>query len=271
MNKLHLVLLAVAVVVGVVFLSFSAARMQTWQGNFLDASRPALQAGAALTGQFSRINQGFKTLDELEAENAVLSAQVNELRAANSLFSELAEENLRLRTALEYRERSAFRLLPAEIVSRDAPSWWNTVKINRGFANGVDNAQPVLTGAGLVGRTTTVARDVSIVLLLTDENCRVAARVEGTNEQGIINGRRVTGSAAPELVLNFLNRDAKLEPGMKVVTAGVSGGVFPPGIPLGVVKEFRARELDGQAVIEPAVDFSRLDDVFVVLGADREP
>jgi len=269
MNKFHLVLLALALVVGVVFLSFSAARMERWQGRFIDASRPALQAGASLSGQIERLNKGLKSLDELEEENAVLAAQVNELRAANQLFGELAEENRRLRVALEYRERSEFRLLPAEITSRDAPSWWNTVKINRGFENGVGSAQPVLTAAGLVGRTTTVARDLSIVLLLTDENFRVAARVEGTNEQGILSGRRVQGAGTPELVLNFLNRDAKLEPGMKVFTAGVSGGVFPSGIPLGVVKEFRARELDGQAVVEPAVDFSRLDDVFIVLGTGQ--
>jgi rod shape-determining protein MreC len=54
---------------------------------------------------------------------------------------------------------------------------------------------------------------------------------------------------------------------MKVFTAGVSGAVFPAGIPLGVIKEFRARELDGQAVVEPAADFSTLDDVFVVQGS----
>lgn len=266
MNKLHLILLAVAVLIGLVFLSFSTARMQSWQGRFLDVSTPALQAGSAISGKLSKLNQGLKTLDELETENALLTAQNNELRAAQQLLGELAGENQRLRAALDYRERAEFRLLPAEIVSRDAESWWSTVKINRGFGNNIDSAQPVLTGSGLVGRTTTVAKDISIVLLLTDENCRVAARVEGTDEQGILSGRRVTGQSGPELVLNFLSRDAKLEPGMKVFTAGVSGGIFPAGIPLGIIKEFRTRELDGQAIVEPAADFSRLEDVFVVLG-----
>ena len=53
---------------------------------------------------------------------------------------------------------------------------------------------------------------------------------------------------------------------MKVFTAGVSGAVFPAGIPLGTIKEFRTRELDGQAIVEPAADFESLADVFVVLG-----
>ena len=267
MKKLHIVLLAVAVLVALVFLSLPTERMKSLQGKFLDVSTPALQAGSAITEKVSRLNKGLKTLDELEAENAGLTAQNNELRATAQLFGDLKSENIRLRDALGYRERSAFKLLPAEVVSRDASSWWSTVKINRGFAADVSPTQPVLTAEGLVGRTTTVAKDISIVMLLTDENCRVAARVEGTNEQGILSGHRVTGSATPELVLNFLNRDANLQPGMKVFTAGVSGAVFPAGIPLGTIKEFRTRELDGQAIVEPAADFSRLDDVFVVLGS----
>jgi rod shape-determining protein MreC len=266
MNKFHLILLASAIVVSVVFLGMSAGTMKSWQSRFLDVSTPALEAGSAISGRISKLNRGLKTLDQLEVENAALAAQNNQLKATQQLLGNLEDENKRLRAALEYRERSPFKLLPAQILSRDASSWWNSVTVNRGFAEQVDAQQPVLTAEGLVGRTTTVAKDVSIVMLLTDENCRVAARVEGTNEQGILSGRRVSGNAAPELVLNFLNRDANLQPGMKVFTAGVSGAVFPGGIPLGTVKEFRTRELDGQALIEPAADFSSLEDVFVVLG-----
>ena len=267
MNKLHFILLGVAVLTAVVFLSFSSERMRSWQSGYLRVSGPALQAGSAISGRVAKLQKGLKTLDQLEEENAALFAQNNELRASSQLSGDLESENKRLRAALDYRERSAFKLLPAQIIGRDASSWWNTVKINRGFAQNVDAAQPVLTAEGLVGRTTTVSKDISIVLLLTDENCQVAARVEGTNEQGILSGQRMAGNSSPELVLNFLNRDANLQPGMKVFTAGVSGAVFPAGIPLGVIKEFRARELDGQAIVEPSADFSRLEDVFVVLGS----
>jgi rod shape-determining protein MreC len=267
MTKLHFILLGVTILIAVILLSFSSERMRSWQGGYLRVSNPALQAGSALSDKVTKLQKGLKTLDQLEEENAALTAQNNQLRAANQLLGDLETENKSLRAALDYRERSAFKLLPAQIISRDASSWWNTAKVNRGFAQDVESAQPVLTAEGLVGRTTTVSKDLSIILLLTDENCQVAARVEGTNEQGILSGQRVAGNASPELVLNFLNRDANLQPGMKVFTAGVSGAVFPAGIPLGVIKEFRTRELDGQALIEPAADFSRLEDVFVVLGS----
>jgi rod shape-determining protein MreC len=119
-----------------------------------------------------------------------------------------------------------------------------------------------------VGKTTTVTKNESIVVLITDETCRVAAKVEGTREQGILSGKRIQESGtAGELQLNFLTKNATLQAGQKVYTAGVSNGVFPSGILLGSVKEFRTRPLDGQALVEPAVDPSKTEDVFVVVGA----
>ncbi len=124
---------------------------------------------------------------------------------------------------------------------------------------------PVATDEGLIGKITTVSDSVSIVLLVSDENCRVAAKVEGSREQGIVSGERVTSGLTPFLNLNFLSKQADLKPGQKVYTSGV-GGVFPSGLLIGVVKTFRLRELDGQAQLTPAVDLSHLEDVFVVTG-----
>jgi rod shape-determining protein MreC len=124
---------------------------------------------------------------------------------------------------------------------------------------------PVATDEGLIGKITTVSDSVSIVLLVSDENCRVAAKVEGSREQGIVSGERVTTGLTPSLNLNFLSKQADLKPAQKVYTSGV-GGVFPSGLLIGVVKTFRVRELDGQAQLTPAVDLSHLEDVFVVTG-----
>jgi rod shape-determining protein MreC len=124
---------------------------------------------------------------------------------------------------------------------------------------------PVVTDTGLVGKTTSVSDTISVVLLISDENCRVAASIEGSREQGIVSGERLTTGMAPLLNLNFLSKQADLKPGQKVYTSGV-GGVFPSGLLIGVVKTFRVRELDGQAQLTPAVDLSHLEDVFVVTG-----
>jgi rod shape-determining protein MreC len=211
------------------------------------------------------VRTGLKSLDQLEHENAALEVQNRELRATNQGLRDVEHEVNRLRNALYYRERSVFKLIAAEIVARDSSTWWRTVTINRGKRDGIEIDMPVVTAEGLVGKVTTVSGTISVVLLVSDENCRVAASVEGSREQGIVSGERVTTGLSPLLDLNFLTKQADLKPGQKVYTSGV-GGVFPSGLLIGVVKSFRVRELDGQAQLTPAVDLSHLEDVFVVTG-----
>src|SRR5512132_3901098 len=123
----------------------------------------------------------------------------------------------------------------------------------------------MVTYVGLVEKPKTVGDTISVVLLISDESCRIASSVEGSREQGIVSGERVTGGLTPLLDLNFLSKQADLKPGQKVYTSGV-GGVFPSGLLIAAVKSFRVRELDGQAQLTPAVDLSHLEDVFVVTG-----
>jgi len=139
------------------------------------------------------------------------------------------------------------------------------VTINRGKRDGIETDMLVATDVGLIGKVSTVSDSISVVLLVSDENCKVAASVEGSREQGIVSGERVIAGLNPLLNLNFLSKQADLKPGQKVYTSGV-GGVFPSGLLIGVVKTFRVRELDGQAQLTPAVDLSHLEDVFVVTG-----
>src|SRR5207244_7150864 len=123
---------------------------------------------------------------------------------------------------------------------------WRTVTINRGKEDRIEGDMPVVTDEGLVGKTTTVSHNISVVLLVSDENCKVAASVEGTREQGIVSGERVTGGLTPFLNLNFLSKQADLKPEQQAFISGV-GGVFASGLLIGVVRSFRVRGLAGRA------------------------
>jgi rod shape-determining protein MreC len=226
---------------------------------------PFLTSGSGIQKQITSVRTGLKSLEQLERENATLQVENRALRATNQGLRDVEHEVNRLRHALNYRERSVFKLIPAEVVTRDSSTWWRTVTINRGKQDAVESDMPVVTDEGLIGKITTVSNNISIVLLVSDENCKVAASVEGTREQGIVSGERLTTGLTPLLDLNFLSKQADLKPGQKVYTSGV-GGVFPSGLLIGVVKSFRVRELDGQAQLAPAVDLSHLEDVFVVTG-----
>ena len=247
------------------FLSFGPQTTQKFKAGVYQLLSPFLNSGSGIKKQITSVRSGLKSLEQLERENTALQVEDRQLRATNQALRDAEQEVNRLRHALNYRERSVFKLIAAEIVTRDSSTWWRTVTINRGKRDGVETDMPVVTDVGLVGKTTTVSDSISVVLLVSDESCRVAAKVEGSREQGIVSGERVTTGLTPLLDLNFLSKQADLKPDQKVYTSGV-GGVFPSGLLIGSVKSFRVRELDSQAQLTPAVDLSHLEDVFVVTG-----
>lgn len=268
MNRLNIVLVAVIIIAAVFLSTLGSGLVQKFQSGFQGILAPFFKTGSAVQKQVGSVGQKLKNYDELQAENSKLTTENKELRATNLILRDIEEEVNQLRQALAYQKKSVFKLVPARVIAREASTWWNIVRINRGFEDGIEENQPVLTDVGLVGKTTTVGKNMSTVLLLTDESCKVAAKVEGTRESGILNGLRVQESTGVgELQLNFLTKSAGLEAGQKIYTAGVSNGVFPSGILLGTVKSFKPRELDGQAIAEPAVDLTNVEDVFVVVGA----
>src|SRR5436189_5429993 len=265
MNRTSIITLVVLGAVLAYFLTFGAEGTRKLQAGFYKVMSPFLSSGSGIKKQLTSVSSGLQTLEELERDNGSLRVENRSLKATNQALRDVEHEVNRLRHALNYRERAVFKLVPAEVVARDSSTWWRTLTINRGKQDGIESDMPVVTDEGLVGKTTTVGPNITVVLLVSDENCRVAANVEGTREQGITTGERVVGSVTPMLDLNFLSKQANLQPGQKVYTSGV-GGVFPPGLLVGTVKTFRVRELDGQAQLTPAVDLAKMEDVFVVVG-----
>ena len=265
MNRTSIIALLIFGAILGYFLSFGSETTRKFQSAVYQWLAPLFTTGSGLQKQITSVRTQLKSLDELEHENSSLQVENRQLRATNQALRDVEHEVNRLRHALNYRERSVFKLVPAEVVTRDSSTWWHTVTINRGKEDKIDSDMPVVTDEGLVGKTTTVSNTIAVVLLVTDENCKVAASVEGTREQGIVSGERVTGGLTPMLDLNFLTKQANLQPGQKAYTSGV-GGVFPSGLLIGAVKTFRVRELDGQAKLAPSVDLTHLEDVFVVTG-----
>ncbi|MEO5754805.1 MAG: rod shape-determining protein MreC [Chthoniobacterales bacterium] len=265
MNRSSIVAIVLFAAALLGLLSLGPQATRTIQAKFYQTISPFLKSGSSLERQITSVRTGLKSLEELERDNAALRVENRSLKATNEALRDVEHEVNRLRHALNYRERSLFRLVPAEVVSRDSSTWWRTVTINRGSQDGLATEMPVLTDEGLVGRTTTVSENISVVLLISDENCRVASSVEGTREQGIVTGERVAGSLSPLLDLNYLSKQAELKEGKKVYTSGV-GGVFPSGLYVGTVRSFKVRALDSQAKLAPAVDLAKLEDVFVVIG-----
>ena len=271
MSRFSLIALVVFVVLTGLVLSLRLPAARRLQASVLEVMRPFHTTTSGVGIRLKTFGNGLKTLEQLEHENDELKVENEKLRATNAMLSDLGEQNDSLRQALEFKKRSTFNLLPARIIARSSATWWSSVQIDRGEQDGLDTDMPVVTDVGLVGKTTTVGATTAYVVLIADENCKVAATVEGTREEGILSGDRASGATQPDLILSYLSKSAPLQAGQKVFSAGVSGGVFPSGLLLGTIKEFQVRALDARAVVTPAVDLSRLESVFIVRGTRVAP
>src|SRR5260370_11687953 len=113
------------------FMSFVAGSTRKLRACINQMLAPFFTTGYDLQKQITSVRTGLKSLDELEKENASLRVDNRQLRATNSALRDVEHEVNRLRHALNYRERSVFKLIPAEIVTRDASTCSHTVTINR--------------------------------------------------------------------------------------------------------------------------------------------
>jgi len=218
---------------------------------------------------------------DLEAENEKLQEEIQELRIHNQRLSQIDQENNQLRQALKLQQTSHFQLEAAEVIGRESSTWYHTIIIDAGSEDGVKKDDPVVVDKGLVGKVARTTGKTAEVLLLTDEACKVAARVGGTTDQGIIAGERsshlmvrvdgqVVGerggvSSVPNLRLRYMDKTAKVAPEMDVFSSG-QGKIFPPNFLLGRIKSVQRGEITTEAEVVPSVDFSNLDIVFVVTG-----
>ena len=134
-------------------------------------------------------------------------------------------------------------------------------RINRGRKDGVVQDAPVINENGVVGRAIDVTRASAKVLLISDPNSSIGGLNEKSRDLGV-----VVGGGLENLKMKYVVPSAKIEVGDVILTSGI-GGIFPKGIPIGKVKKVQMRDYDifKQVEIEPVVDFSKLEDLFVVI------
>lgn len=233
-------------------------------GSVLGWFTPALELQSALVGDPEVAAAVRREPVELARENVSLKKELAELKIFRERSTRLELEVNRLSSMLGFMRRVEYRLVPARVIHRTTSNWWSSLVIDKGEKDGVTPDLPVRNETGIIGKTAQVSERSAKVLLLTDEQCRVAARVENSPEQGIVMGSRSSGDDRVKLRMLFLSRDAALPAGRKVISSG-AGGVFPEGVVLGTIKDFVTGDLYGEALVEPAVDLSMVRDLFVIV------
>lgn len=193
------------------------------------------------------------------AENRQLKEENRQLRSRLRELEEVSLANERLQRLLEFRDSMKLSALVAQVFAEDGTSWFRTVVINKGSADGVEEGMPVMVAEGVVGRILRVAPHESRVLLITDPSSALAALVQKNRARGVIRGQ------GGYLTMEFTLRQKEIRVGDLIVTSG-GGGVFPVGLPVGnVVRVGRpSYGLFQSVTVVPTADFFRLEEVLVL-------
>ncbi len=217
-----------------------------------------------LLGRMAQPVAAVRRLGDVYEENSRLRYQNAMLQVRNCQLAEAHYENQRLRAMVGFAEQSTARLQPARLLGSGSHPGMATILIDAGRRQGVQENRPVMSADGLVGKVISVSTSHSIVQLLTDRNFRVAALDQRSRVQGVF---QWAGFDSGLLTGVFLSADIKV--GDWVVTSG-QNSLFPTGLKIGVVSMIDDAHagMFQKIYVKPRLDFSRLEEVFVILDVD---
>ncbi|MBI3811719.1 MAG: rod shape-determining protein MreC [Nitrospirae bacterium] len=224
-----------------------------------------LQKGLTwIGGGFGTVWNGYVNLVSVRRENEQLRRDLARLQNETIRLQEDAHANERLQELLDLKKAAAYHGLAAAVIGRDPSNWYRTLMIDKGSRDGVAVEMGVITPAGVVGRVIKAEPAVSQVLLITDRNGAVAALVQRTRDEGLVEGTE-KGLAR----IKYLSLLADVKQGDLVLTSGLTGG-FPKGFPIGTLGRITKKEPDlfKEAEVTPNVDFSKIEEVLVITSLD---
>jgi rod shape-determining protein MreC len=218
-------------------------------------------SGRALGG-VQGIWSEYVALRGVRVENDALRAEVSDLKVALQQERAASERADAYRQLLEFRARTPLTTTGADVIGAGASPEFRTVTIDKGERDGMSPNLAVISAAGIVGRITVASQRASMVQLLIDRNAAAGGLVSRSRVQGI-----VVGAGDDRLEMTFVPVTGDVVAGDQVVTSGIDG-LYPKGLAIGVVEKVeRGDGLYHHITIRPAVDFSKLEDVLVVIAA----
>lgn len=246
------------------------------KGAVREAVAPFQHIVTAVFSRFGGIGLAVKDAIRFSVERQRLEQEIARLKAEARRTEHMEQENASLRQQLGFMSNSAGRMVCAEVIGRgDMAGWWRMVRINKGSSDGVAPDMAVITADGLIGKTVGVSSHTCEVLLITDQNCRVAATIAETGGMGIIAGSGIAPAGDPKIAMvcelsplrmDYIEKGSAPQKGHRVMSSGL-GGIFPQGLLVGHAETalLHRSGLYWEATVVPSADLRHLRYVFVVL------
>lgn len=223
-----------------------------------------------LEGGLTRVIKSLSTvrsvfnIGELKAENKTLREQLAAAKSESLLLKEYGYQNLRFRDMLKFKDTVSgqFEMITASVVGRNPSNWYKTITLNRGGSDGVKKNMVVVTNQGVVGHIINVSQYSAEVLLVVESSSAAGALIQVSRIPGVVEG---LGDNTGQLKMRYIAKDAPIREKQVIVTSGL-GGIFPKGLPIGRIEkiEMESNGLEKYAIVQPFVDFNRIEEVFII-------
>jgi rod shape-determining protein MreC len=206
----------------------------------------------------------------VKKENDILKEQIIVLESKNRDLENIIGKTDYLRNEAKIQEQTEHNIVQAEIISKEPGNWYDRFTINKGLNDGVVKGATIIQGVeieqnvfqeGIVGRVVDVGDNWAKVITIIDELNSISFKVIRTQDGGILSGD-IDGTLGGYL---FDNK-SDIIVGDKLYTSGI-GGTYLKDIYIGEVSEVYSdqEELTKRIVVDPAINFKKLYNVFVII------
>lgn len=264
------------VVVTIVVLGFSFYRFAKRDFNYrettffeefmIDSFGPVQRAFSMSQIWLSDLINHYLANVNASKENEELAQRIAKLESSLLATNEITKENQRLKELLKFGQTHTHQEILAQIVAWDASSDFRVIRINKGAADGVKIQSPVVTANGVVGYIYRLTDHFADVLTILDPNNRVDGIVARIRAHGIIEG--YTNRRA---LMKYVTRTEPVILDDLILTSGL-GNIYPKGLVIGKVDRIERQSygITQHIEIRPAVDFSRLEEVVILISSADE-
>lgn len=239
------------------------------QANILGTvAAPFRAAFTTVSNGISDFISAFTTGNEALIRNAELENEINELRKQLADYEKTAAENEFYKDYLEIKDAHPdFSFCGATLISRDKNDPYGSFVINKGSSDGLNQNDPVITEAGLVGYITDVGLTTSKVATILSPDITLGALDNRTNDSGVLSGTLELAENGQTRLYN-LSRSCNVAIGDYVVTSGE--GIFPSGLLIGTIQSIESDEYNTSiyAAIKPFVNMDEIRNVMVITDFD---
>ena len=198
-----------------------------------------------------------------------MQKELERLRQQQATFQELQEENSRLHTLLNLKQKFFPEAVVAQVVALDPSAEYFSLRINKGSHHGLEPDMPVVARQGLVGKIGPVFKNEAIVLLITDPASSVDVIDSRSRLRAILvgAGSKSKTNLRPRFLprLEYLRSKSDIQSSDWMITSGLDG-LFPKGLLVGEVSKIDHSRygIFVNAKVVPFVEFSRLEEVMVL-------